>query len=100
MPSNVTATCSIEVRFEVTETDVYTVFGKQQNLDFDTLEEAIEAAQSEAQKAAESEAVLRGAVGGISVTTEVSTKIVESNFFNEIFLGATVTATAVGRVMV
>jgi N-methylhydantoinase A/oxoprolinase/acetone carboxylase beta subunit len=97
---NVSAYCDIEIQLEnYAGVEGFMVYGKQQNRFFDSLEEATQIALEEAKRAAENEAILRGAVGDISIVTEISTRTAESTNFVEVFLGSTVTATAVGRAM-
>ena len=98
---SVSVDISIEVRPDHTPAGVesYTVLGTEKNTTVETLEEAVRIASAEAEEAAKAEARRRGVVGKIDIRTAVghNTGRLKGNF--EFDLGATVTATASGRVV-
>ena len=75
------------------------MLGTEKNTTVETLEEAVRIASAEAEEAAKAEARRRGVVGKIDIRTAVghNTGRLKGNF--EFDLGATVTATASGRVV-
>jgi N-methylhydantoinase A/oxoprolinase/acetone carboxylase beta subunit len=97
---NIAATCEIEVKPEYTVTGItgYIVYGKSQNSYCTDKDEAVEIALNEAKTAAKDEAIQRGALGDITVTSQVIMDNCETSDKTEIFLGIKVIATAVGRI--
>jgi hypothetical protein len=97
---NITATCEIEVRPEYSDDAInaYIVFGKSRNDCTADMDEAVQIAVNEAETSARDEAVRRGALGDITVTSEVIMNTAEVNDKMKIFLGVKVIATAVGRI--
>ena len=73
----------------------YTVFGNHENLFFNTMEEAVYCAVSEAKEGAEAEAARRGAAGTLAVTSDIRRHEAEARN-GAVYLGTTVTARAVG----
>lgn len=94
---NVYASCTIEIRPDnSSEGDTcYIVYGKQAVRRFDSPEEAVAAARTEAEACAEAEARKRGAEGYISLTSRVTESNPEIGY-GSIYLGTTVIAEAIG----
>lgn len=98
--SNVDAVCSVRIAPNIGAihaADSYIVYGITDNKFFETVDEAVEFAQREAEKGAKAEALRRGARGTLSVTSEVhkhGTQMRDGNIDVEIF----VTAHATGAI--
>lgn len=97
---NVSATYEVEIKPEYSTSgiDGYIVYGRSRNSYTVDMDEAIQIATDEAMSAAKADALMRGALGDITVTSEVLMNAVEAREKVEIFLGAKVIATAVGRI--
>jgi N-methylhydantoinase A/oxoprolinase/acetone carboxylase beta subunit len=97
---NVIATCQIEIKpqYTVKGIDGYVVFGKHENSHVMDRQAAIEIGVQEAQKAAREEAVLRGASGAITVTSNVRIQAAEASDKTEVLLGILAHATAIGKI--
>ncbi|MGE4284487.1 MAG: hydantoinase/oxoprolinase family protein [Clostridia bacterium] len=97
---NITATCEIEIkpRHSTAGINGYIVYGKSQNSYTADKDEAVEIALNEAKVTAKDEAIMRGAFGDITVTSDVVMNAAQARDKTEIFLGIKVIATAVGRV--
>lgn len=94
---SVSATCCVEIQpnYDAEGAAGYLVFGDHGSMSFETLEEAVDFAASEASRRAKAEAEKRGAVGEITVTTEVQAREAEITD-GSVYLGTAVTARAVG----
>lgn len=96
---SVYASCSVEIRpgsnSEGDET--YIVYGKRAVRAFETPEEAQQFAEEEAAAGARAEAAARGAAEPISVTCNTSASTPQIGY-GSVYLGATVTAEAVGAI--
>lgn len=97
---NISATYEVEIKPEYSTGGInsYIVFGKSLNSYITDKDEAIQIAIDEAKTAAKDEAIRRGALGDITVTSEVILNAAEAREKVEIFLGAKVIATAVGGI--
>ena len=96
---NVYAACTAEIRQKTGEG--FIVYGNAETREFETLEDAEAFAAADAESAARAEAKARGAAGEISVVTrsEYSTSATQYDDDEEkLFLGAVVTAEAIGSV--
>jgi N-methylhydantoinase A/oxoprolinase/acetone carboxylase beta subunit len=98
--SNVTAACEIEIKpaYSTSGISGYTVYGREHNSYVKDLDEAIQIALIEAERAAREEAIQRGVSGEITVTSEVITDTAAASEKTEIFLGAKVIGVAVGGI--
>lgn len=94
---NASASCSVNIRPNSSAEGAtgYTVYGTGGTRSFDELEDAEAYAVAEAKKAAREKAVRHGAAGKIAVTCEIQPQEANSKL-GTIYLGTTVTATAVG----
>jgi N-methylhydantoinase A/oxoprolinase/acetone carboxylase beta subunit len=96
---SISASHSVEIKpnNNAEGTTGYTVFGNNENRVFEEMENALEYAVSQAREGAEAEAVRRGAVGKLTVSSGIHRHDAEASE-DIIYLGATVTARAVGAV--
>lgn len=94
---SVSVSCSVEIKpdNDAGGTSGYTVFGNDENVTFEDLEDAIQFAVSEAEEHAKKEAEKRGAKGAVTVTSKILTDEADSND-GTVHLGTIVTAHAAG----
>jgi N-methylhydantoinase A/oxoprolinase/acetone carboxylase beta subunit len=97
---NISAICEIEVKpqYSIAGIDGYTVFGRLANSQVTDKDEAIKIALNEARAAAQDEAMRRGAVGHIALTTNVAVNAAAARNKMEVLLGIKVSAMAIGRI--
>ncbi len=92
---SVSASCCVEIRPSMGVDGItgYTVFGSRDARSFETEEEAVAYAVSEAEAAAREEALRRGAVGEVKVTSRICTNSTQAGA-GTVYLGTVVTACA------
>ncbi|MGI6176730.1 MAG: hydantoinase/oxoprolinase family protein [Christensenellales bacterium] len=97
---NITASHAIRIKPDVAEGSEggYVVFGSRGRQLFEEWEDAVSFASSEAKEQAIQEAVNRGARGDVTINIAVEEQTGQAKDF-DIFLEATVTANAVGRIV-
>jgi len=96
---NISASHTIEIKpdYSPSGIDGYFIYGKDENSYVKELEDAIVLAKVEAENLAIEEAKMRGAIGKISVSTEVLTHDSNAND-GIVYLGTNIVSTAVGRI--
>jgi len=94
---SISASYSIEIRPNHSADAIigYTVFGNDGGVLFEDMNEAVAYAVLQAKENAESEAVRRGALGTLTITTETNDQNAQARD-GIVYLGTTVTANAVG----
>lgn len=94
---SVSASCTVKIKpnNDTEGTSGYTVYGIDGNHTFEELEDAVSFAVSEAENNAKAEAEKRGAVGAVTVQTEVHDREAEVRE-SMLYLGTVVTAHATG----
>ena len=100
--ADVSANAHVEISLNYSSIGItgYTVLAPDGPLVFETLEEASAAARSEAVRAAETEARLRGALGALTIEADVTNNIAFTGGGEEILLGATAHAAVTGRISI
>jgi len=96
---SVSASYSVEIKpnYNAQGTTGYTVYGNNENKIYEDMADAVDYAVTEAKIGAEAEAVKRGAMGELTVTSDINQHEAEARY-GSVYLGTTVTARAVGAV--
>lgn len=97
---NVSATSEIVIKpqYSIEGIEGYIVFGKSRNSYVKDKNEAVEIGLCEAEEAAKKEALNRGALGEITITSKVVMNAAEASNKTEVLFGITVVAVAIGGV--